>query len=335
MNDRNVEVRYRDAVHRVATGTRVDELLRQVDGEIPDSVLAALVNRRLVMLDFPLRGRVELELVSYGTRDGEAVYKRSVSLMLHEACYQLYPEVRLVVGQSLGNCYHYQVRGNHPEPAKLDRRLEKGMRKIQQEARAFVRETVTVEEIEDFFRSRGHEDKLALLATRRSSTVHTISCGSFVDIAHGPYAPETRCLPTYKVVPYEDGLLLRFPRRGDRDRLPRFTPRPLLYRTYVETRAWQELLGIHHVGQLNRLCLDGGISSMIRVAEGLHEKKVARIADEICCRQPEVRVVTIAGPSASGKTTFSKRLGTQLRVNGVEPVALSLDNYYVDRARLP
>jgi uridine kinase len=136
-------------------------------------------------------------------------------------------------------------------------------------------------------------------------------------------------------MPHGDGLILRFPRRADRNALPEFTPRELLYRTYTETRRWEEVLGIHHVGQLNRLCLNGEVRSIVRVAEGLHEKKVAQIADEILSRRPRIRVVMVSGPSASGKTTFAKRLGIQLRVNGIEPVSLSLDDYYVDRDRTP
>jgi len=194
---------------------------------------------------------------------------------------------------------------------------------------------VTIEEVENYFRKLGYQRKLELLETRRSSTVHTISCGEFIDVAHGPYAPHTGCLPTFGVIPYGDGLVLRFPRRSDRSRLPEFTPRPKLFATYLETRAWQELLGVHHVGQLNRLCLDGGIREIIRVAEGLHEKKVAQIADQILSNRPRTRLVLVAGPSGSGKTTFAKRLGIQLRVNGLEPVALSLDNYYVDRDATP
>jgi uridine kinase len=142
-------------------------------------------------------------------------------------------------------------------------------------------------------------------------------------------------LPTFGVVAFENGLLLRFPRRGDRSRLPKFTPRPLLFATYEETLHWQELLEIQNIGQLNDLCVNGGIHRMIRVAEGLHEKKISQIADEITARSPEVRLVTVAGPSSSGKTTFAKRLGVQLRVNGLEPVSLSLDNYYVNREDTP
>jgi uridine kinase len=335
MNSNHVEVRYRDLDHRVRSGVRVDEFLREVNGGIPDTVLAALVNRREVMLDFPLRGRVELELVRYGGREGEAVYKRSVSLMLYEACLELYPTAHLVIGQSLANSYHYQVRGEHPPLEVMAERLQSRMLELHLERRSLLRQTVTVEEVEDYFRSRGWTDKLQLLATLRSSTVHTISCGEFVDIAHGPFAPHTGCLPTFGLRAFVDGLLLQFPRRANREQLPSLSPRPLLFKTYVETRRWQELLGVRCVGQLNRLCLDGGIHEIIRVAEGLHEKKVASIADDVAARRADVRLVTIAGPSSSGKTTFAKRLAIQLKVNGIEPVALSLDNYYVDRERTP
>ena len=335
INNHVVEISYQGAVHRMESGIRVAEFLERVNGEVSDSILAALVNRREVMLDFPLRGEVTLELVRYGDREGESVYKRSASLMLYEAFLGLYPEAHLVIGQSLGNSYHYRVRGEHPPLEEAAGALEAAMRNLHRERRPFVRETVTVEEVEKHFKARGLEDKLLLLATRRSSTVHTITCGQFLDIAHGPYAPHTGCVPTFGVIPYGGGLLLRFPRRAFRDRLPEFTPRPLLVGTYTETVRWEELLGIRHVGQLNRLCLNGEIRRMVRVAEGLHEKKIARIADDILSRRPRARLILVAGPSASGKTTFAKRLGIQLKVNGVQPVALSLDNYYVDRADTP
>ncbi len=335
INNHVVEITYRGAVHRMEPGIRVDEFLDRVDGEVPDTILAALVNRREVMLDFPLRGEVVLELVCYGDREGESVYKRSASLMLYEAFLQLYPEAHLIIGQSMGNSYHYRVRGESPPLEEAAAAVEKLMEQLHRERRPFTRQTVTVEEVEKHFKAGGYDDKLLLLATRRSSTVHTITCGEFLDIAHGPYAPHTGCVPTFGVIPYGGGLLLRFPRRSNRERLPDFTPRPLLFGTYTETVHWEELLGIRHVGQLNRLCLNGEIRRMVRVAEGLHEKKIANIADDILSRRPRVRLILVAGPSASGKTTFAKRLGIQLKVNGVDPVALSLDNYYVNREDTP
>jgi len=335
MNNDHVEVQYRGVDHRAEAGITVEAFLLDADDEIPDTVLSALVNRRQVMLDFPLRGMVELDLVRFGDREGESVYKRSVSLMYYEACLSAYPDARPVIGQSLGNCYHYQLRGPHPPLDEMAAKVEQVMREIHLERRPFIRQTATIEEIESYFREGGCEDKLLLLETRRSSTAHTITCGGFVDLAHGPYVPHTGCLPTFGVIPFGDGLVLRFPRRSNRDELPDFTPRDLLFNTYTETRRWEELLGIHHVGQLNRLCLNGGIGRIVRVAEGLHEKKIAQIADDILSRKPPVRIVMVAGPSASGKTTFASRLGVQLRVNGIDPVALSLDDYYVDRDRTP
>ena len=335
MKNNRVEVHYRGETFKVESGIRVDEFLRSINGEVPDSVLSALVNRRQVMLDFPLRGLVDLELVQYGDREGESVYKRSVSLMFYEACRSLFPDAMPVIGQSLGNCYHYQIRGEHPPLEEMAPALEQRMQLIHREARPFVRSTVTIEEADKYFRSNGCEDKMLLLATRRSSTVHTLTCGSFIDLAYGPSAPHTGCCPTFGVVPYEDGLMLRFPRRADRNQLPRFSPRPLLYKTYMETRRWQEVLGVQNVGQLNGVCLEGKDPHLVRIAEGLHEKKIAQIADEILSRRPGVRLVTIAGPSSSGKTTFAKRLGVQLRVNGIKMVSLSLDNYYVNRDKTP
>jgi len=139
----------------------------------------------------------------------------------------------------------------------------------------------------------------------------------------------------FAVVPYEDGLLLRFPRNGDPANLPPLAPQPKLFGAYRETRRWNEVLGVANVGSLNRMCLSGEVSELIRIAEGFHEKKIAAIADAIAAQSRRVRLVLVGGPSASGKTTFIRRLAIQLRVNGIQPVGISLDNYFVDRERTP
>jgi uridine kinase len=336
VKDNNAIVEFQGKKHEIPSGTRVDEFLQaHLSKELPDTILSALVNRRQVMLDFPLRGDVQLELIEYGSKEAEHVYKRSVSLLFYEACQNLYPDVRLIIGQSLVYSYHYQVRGDVKDRNEMAKKLADKMREIVKDRRPFTRETVTLEQVEDYFTRNGVADRLLLLESRRSSTVHTINCGEFIDIAHGPYAPHTGCLPTFDVVPYEEGLLLRFPSRRDRERLPNLVSRPQLVQTYLETQRWQELLGVHMVGQLNRLCINGEISDVIRISEGLHEKKIAQIADDIARRRDRIRIVAIAGPSASGKTTFAKRLSVQLKVNAIQPIALSLDNYYVNRAETP
>jgi len=334
--ERTVVVIFEGERSQVSSGTTVAQFLAQRQGSAAVDVLAALVNRRLVMLDFPLRGlSVELEAVRAASREGEAVLRRSASLVLLEAARELHPEVRLVVGQSLGGGYFYSWHGPTPLTAGTVASLSRRIDEICREDRPFTRWTATWEEAEALFRSRGEESKLELLATFRSSTVPLVTCGQFVDIAHGAVVPATGRIRGFAVVPYEDGLLLRFPRNGDPTRLQPLSPQPRLFATYRETRRWNEVLGVAHVGSLNRLCLSGGIAEVIRIAEGFHEKKIAQIADAIQTRRDTLRVVLVAGPSASGKTTFIRRLGIQLQVNGIRPVGLSLDNYFVDRGQTP
>ncbi|HUK12205.1 MAG TPA: hypothetical protein VLW17_02800 [Thermoanaerobaculaceae bacterium] len=209
------------------------------------------------------------------------------------------------------------------------------MNEICAEDRPFQRRSVTIEEAESIFRANHEESKLALLTVRRHSTLAVVSCGEFVDIAHGTAAPSTGRVRGFALVPYEDGLLLRFGRNSDAAHLPALPSQPKLFAAYRETRRWNGLLGVANVGSLNRMCLSGEVSELIRIAEGFHEKKIAQIADAIAAQAKRVRVVLVAGPSASGKTTFIRRLAIQLRVNGIRPVGLSLDNYFVDRERTP
>jgi uridine kinase len=321
---------------QVASGTTVEQFLAGHYGKVPPDILAALVNRRLVMLDFPLRGfQVELEAVRFPSREGEAVARRTASLILLVAARELYPEARLAVGQSLGGGYFFSWHAPAPLTPPTVASLERRMEEICDEDRPFVRRSATLEEAEAVFRASGEHSTLALLAAHRSSTVPVVQCGTFVDIAHGAIAPSTGRVRGFALVPYEDGLLLRFPRDGDPAHLPPLQPQPKLFACYRETRRWNEVLGVSNVGSLNRLCLSRDISDVIRIAEGFHEKKIAQIADAIAEQHGRVRLVLVAGPSASGKSTFIRRLAIQLRVAGIAPVGLSLDNYFLDRERTP
>ena len=331
-----VVVRFAGERRQVASGTTVEQFLVQALGGVPRDALAALVNRRMVMLDFPILGfHVDLEVVRASSREGEAVARQSASLILLEAARELYPEARVVVGQSLGGGYFYSWQG----PAKLTpgivASVERRMNEICAEDRRFVRRRATTEEAEAIFRAAGDESKLALLAAHRASTVALASCGSFEDIAFGTTALSTGRVRGFALVPYEEGMLLRFPRNGDPAHLPPLSPQPKLFAAYRETRSWNEVLGVANVGALNRMCLSGEISDLIRIAEGFHEKKIAEIADALAAESKRIRLVLVAGPSSSGKTTFIRRLGVQLRVNGIQPVGVSLDNYFLDRDATP
>ncbi|OYV98434.1 MAG: hypothetical protein B7Z68_00875, partial [Acidobacteria bacterium 21-70-11] len=171
---------------QVVSGTTVEQFLAQFYGDVPEDILACLVNRRQVALDFPLRGfQVALEAVRLASRQGEAVARQSASLVLLEAARDLYPEAHLAVGQSLGGGYFFTWQASTPLTPQTVTSLERRMFEICAEDRRFERRNATIEEAEAIFRASGEQSKLALLAARRSSTVALVSCGSFLDIAHG------------------------------------------------------------------------------------------------------------------------------------------------------
>jgi uridine kinase len=329
-----IEVRLGGETVTVPYGAPVGEVIAQhKPGR--DPALAAIVHRRCVGLHFPLRAPTEITPVTYRMREGVLAYRRTAAMILLEATRRLFPGVRVTIGQALGNGYFYELHTGEPISAENVRQLDQQMRKIVEEDRRLEIEKVSVDEARQIFEDLGYADKVRLLKTWWEPFVELVRCGSFRDIYHDPVAPSTGFIETFELVHYPPGLVLRFAPRGKPRMLRPYQDSPKLFSVYRETRKWNQIIGVETVGQLNELTVRGVADEVIRVAEGLHEKKMGEIADQICRRQDEVKLVLIAGPSSSGKTTFTKRLGLQLRVNGIRPVALSTDNFYVNRVDTP
>lgn len=321
----------------VPYGTSVGEVLNTHGDVESDRLLAAVADHRCVDLDYPLWANGEVRPITYAMREGVLVYRRTASLILLEAARRLWGPVDISIGQALSNGYVYEVHreGEKQFPREAHAELEAEMWRLVTEDLRLRTEVVKLGEAKRLFAARGHENTLRLLKSWWEPNVTLVYCGEFCDIHHYPVAPRTGLIGTFELDYDPRGVLLRFPTRSRPSEVPAFKDSPKLRQVYVETRRWLRLLEVGTVGQLNELILSGQIGELLRIAEGLHEKKIAQIADQICGTDKPVRLVAIAGPSASGKTTFSKRLSLQLRVNGVRPVALSTDNFYVDRVDTP
>ncbi|WP_005034417.1 nucleoside kinase [Holophaga foetida] len=315
-------------------GERISELFKRYPprGGRP---LAAKLNQQLVSLDTPIQHACHLTPVAYGQREGTAVYRRSACLILFEAIKELHPAARIIVGQSLAGGYHFELVCETPQTEDCLREVETRMRQIVAENRPFQRSTLTSAEAKEYFQAEGYEDKVKLLTTTRWIEVKLVGCGVFKDIQQGPVVPSTGLIDRFELVAYASGFILRFPSTTEPDTIPPFLPEPHLFQIYRETKDWNRILGVTNVGELNGGCLSGEIDELIKIAEGFHEKKIAEIADVVAARKDRVRLVLIAGPSSSGKTTFSKRLMIQMRVNGLRPITLSTDNYFVGRDETP
>jgi uridine kinase len=334
MNAPQIEVHLDGQRLPVKAGEKIGDLLKRYPpkGGRP---LAAKLNQHVVSLDTPIRYGCHITPVGYGHREGTAVYRRSACLILYEAIKELYPQARVKVGQSLAGGYYFDLQADPPLPPEALPEIEARMRLIVAENRPFQRQIVTAEEAREYFHGEGYEDKVQLLTTTRWIEVRLVGCGVFQDIQYGPVVPHAGYIDQFAIVPYPPGFVLRFPDQRAEGPLVEVSPEPGLFQIHKETKDWNRILGVVNVGQLNEACLSGEITEVIKIAEGFHEKKIAGFADVVAQRRDKVRLVLIAGPSSSGKTTFSKRLMVQLRVNGLRPVTLSTDNYFLGRAETP
>lgn len=335
MTTKQVEVRLGDRTLSVPYRTPVGEVIAANDGPRRHPVLAAIVHQRCVDLDFPICTPTVVKPVTYSMREGVLVYRRTASLVMLEAARQIFPAARVTIGQALGNGYFYAIRTEQPFDADHLRRLDLRMHELVDQDLPLRHEDVHLDEAREIFVRLGFADKLRLLETWWEPLVTLVWCGGFCDIHHYPTAPSTRHVGTFETIHYPPGMILRFPPRSMPRQIRPYRDSPKLFQVYRETREWNEILGVETVGHLNEVTVKGVASDVIRVAEGLHEKKIARIADQITMDRDRIKLVLIAGPSASGKTTFAKRLSLQLMVNGIRPVALSTDNFYVNRSDTP
>lgn len=326
-------IRFRDKEVRVERGTSVAELMKMHPHEDDDTVVAAIVNNRVVSLAAKILRSGEVEPVPIRSRHGARIYRRHLTMMLYEVFHRLYPEGHIRIGQAISEGYYFEVEGSEVDDDFIAT-LDAGIRELAAARIPFRFYRTPVEEGRRLFARKGEEVKRLVLDRWPSSHVGIMALGDTVDFCLGPVAPHTGYFPDFKLFKLEDDLILQFPdlQRPDRARLD--GPQPKLYRTHKRAREWSKLLGVSHVADLNTACIDGSIREIIKVAEGLHERTISDIAVAIASDLKR-KLVFVAGPSSAGKTTLAKRLSVQLKVAGIKPLALSLDNYYVDREKTP
>ncbi|MBI4703254.1 MAG: nucleoside kinase [Deltaproteobacteria bacterium] len=343
MLSRSVKIALGDRTLAVPAGTEVRALRPPFTPGSLGEPLAAVYNNRLVSLSYKLRSGGTLGWVTLADRAGWDVYRRTASMMLYEAGRRLDPALRFLQRQTHGDALYYEVEGPGQEPGDGPRpglspercaALEAEMRALSRENLPIIVHGISVEEARELLREQGCPDKAFLLRTHWETSVQIVSCGGLVDLFHYPLADATGIVRSFRLTPYEAGLLLRVPVRGQTAVRGRPRVGRKLFEVHRDSRAWSRRLGVSNLAELNGLSVSGGVEDLIRVAEGGHEKRIASIADRIA-RTPGVRLVLCAGPSSSGKTTFIKRLDVQLRVGGICPVSLSVDDFFVPRECTP
>ena len=285
------------------------------------------------IIDFqtPFPGDTAVKWIPMNTPAAYRAYQRSLIMLLVIAVKEIYgEEADVKVKHTLGSSLYCEFSDSHVPFQKELEFLYKRMKAIVQEGRDISLMTVTKKRAEDFLIKNRRIKDAELLSQINTDKINVSQCGNYVDYFFGPMLPDMSYAKVFDLKSYAPGFLLQMPPRGSME-LQKVEEAPLFSRVFLETQNWSELIGCNSLIDLNKAIENHMVGDLILMAEAFHEKKIAELADKICGQKPEVRLVCIAGPSSSGKTTFMKRLIIHLWVNGVKPVMLSLDDYFRNR----
>lgn len=322
--------------HDFPIGTSLIEIYEYLNIKLKYDVVAARVNYKVEDLNFLVYKPKDIEFIDASIASGMRVYVRTLCLVLSYAVKQLYPDAVLRILHSISKGYYCRIDYlDKPLSAEDIENIKSEMRKCIQRGDKIIAEEKQVKEVKRLFAQQNnkHED-LFLFETINVPYMRFFRLNDYIDYYNGVLLPSTDKLNIFDLLPYYDGFLLRIPSREDPVRLENFEVMPKLYEIFNEFVSWNKLMNLNTIGEFNIACKNKQSFDLIKISEALHEKKVAYIADMIDQRQ-NVKLVLISGPSSSGKTTLSKRLSVQLMVNGLKPVIISMDNYFVNRVNTP
>jgi uridine kinase len=333
----SVQVRMDDGrIFEAAPGTTLEGFVRAAYPDAPVPHVAALVDGQLRELSMPVMRDMEVTLIDMGQTDGMRIYRRSLSFLLVAAANELFPGIRLHIDHSMsfGGLFCHLEEQKEFSPEELET-VEMRMKEMVAEDLPIRREEMPIQAAIAEFRARGDPEKASLLAQSAKRLIAIYEMGEHRHHFHGYMVPRTSYLRWFDLVYYPPGFVLHYPRRQAPTTLQSFTAvRPLVH-VFQEYGQWMDVMGVRNLAALNRAIDKGRIREVVLVAEALHEQRIAALAGQIAQRRKDLGLVLIAGPSSSGKTTFARRLAVQLLANGVQPVALGLDDWFVDRERTP
>ena len=315
-------------------GTKVEEFLAKVKDEYSAPIVAAIINSEIHELTYPIEIEANCKPVTMDTADGARIYRRSLVFLLEMVFTQLFPKGILNIDHSVSSGGFYcKVTNRDPLTQKELDQLKLQMKKAIKEDHPFIRKEIPIQEAVDYFKAHGYEDKLRLLEHRKKDYLTMYQFNGLMDYMHGYMVPSTGYLKWFGFKLTSGGFLFQFPRRHAPTEIEPMGDYPKLINAFRQYGDWLNTLNIDNVGALNDAIHNGRAGEVILVSEALHEQYISEIAEQIA--EKKSRLILIAGPTSSGKTTTSRRLAVQLLARGISPYPLELDNYFVDRDHTP
>ncbi|WP_372640388.1 nucleoside kinase [Ancylomarina sp.] len=317
-------------------GTSLQTILDEISPLLNMKVLGAMVNNNSKELTYEIYKPKNIKFIDYTHPAGRRMYMRSLTFILYKATQEVYPGAGLRVEHSISNGVYCRIKD------KNILLTQEGVEKIKQKmidlVKAdfpFERNEIETEKAIELFESQGLTEKTKLLRTRGNLYTSVYKLDTTVDYFYGFLLPSTGLVDVFDLQHYHSGMLLLAPNKKNPSEVETLLEQEKMLQIFSEYKRWGKILGISNIGDLNRSVEENKISELIKIYEAMHEKKISQIADRIRKKWKKIKIILIAGPSSSGKTTFGKRLAIQLKVSGVNPINLSLDNYFVNRELTP
>lgn len=318
----------------VPIGSTLSDIYKEINLQMPYGPVSAKVNNKVEGLHYRVYHNKDIEFLNLLSPSGIRTYTRSLFLVLCKAVHDLYPTSSVVIDIPVSNGYYCNLKLGHEITTEDVDRIRTRMQEIIDAKMPIQRYETTTEEAVKMFTELGDIQKAKLLKSSGSLYCVYYVLDDYKDYYYGSMLTNTSQLHLFGLEPYFDGVLLRIPSTQDPSKLGELIRQDKMFEVFKEHHRWQSILGIKTVGDFNEAVKNGQATDLINVSEALQEKKISQIADTIAARK-EIKVVLIAGPSSSGKTTFCKRLSVQLLASGVKPVQISLDDYFVNRIKTP
>ena len=321
---------------RLKPGLNLLEIAKAFGLKLEHQILGAMVNNELKELDYEVYSPKSVRFIDITHSDGMRMYQRSLFFVLQKAVSDVIPGARVQIEHSVSKGFYCEIEGMY-EPIELPLIFGIGdrMREIVAEDLPIRRDKVLTKDVVEMYRKNGQEEKASLFETRATMYTSVYYINNTADYFYGCLVPSTGYLKVFDLVKYYQGMLLMVPKMNNPTELEDIVLQNKMFDIFQEYKEWVEILGVSTVAAINKQVKSKNTSELVKISEALHERKVIQIADEIYNRRDKVRIVLISGPSSSGKTTFAKRIAIQLKVMGLAPHTISLDNYFVDREKTP
>ena len=328
-----MKIQYKEKSIELQEAKTIQELLNEEIKNSKYAIVGAIFNNEYVNLDYEIKKDGKIELIDISGKQGAKIYRTTLIYILAKAFEKLYPNEKLVTDYQLNNSMFCDVE-NFEITDEFIQKLSNEMRDIIQKDLPIKQVIMTRQEAKEFYENNGTSKGRLQYDLEENKEIYMYFCEDYYNYCYGTMANRTGVTKVFELVKYDKGFLMRYPKSNEPEKLPEIIQSKKLAWALKEYDDIHRILNIETVHRLNKSVTENKIKDYIMLDEALHEKKIANIADEIA-KNRNVKMVLIAGPSSSGKTTFAQRLGIQLRINGIKPVTISVDNYFVERPDTP